>query len=69
LDTNSHPPGSLGRTVHYWSTSYLRIVTDPNTLMTYTTDARRYWYVSAGGADPDGTSTASENTVTTFVYH
>jgi hypothetical protein len=58
-----------GRTVHYWSTSYLRIVTDPNTLMTYETDRRRYWYVSAGGADPNGTSTASESIVTTFLYH
>jgi hypothetical protein len=58
-----------GRTVHYWSTSYLRIVTDPNTLMTYATDARRYWYVSAGSADPNGATTASENIVSTFVYH
>jgi hypothetical protein len=58
-----------GRTVQYWSTSYLRIVTDPNTLMTYATDARRYWYASAGGADPNAAMTASENIVTTFVYH
>jgi tetratricopeptide (TPR) repeat protein len=58
-----------GRTMHYWSTSYLRIVTDPNTLMTYATDRRRYWYVSAGGADPNGTSTGSESIVTTFLYH
>jgi hypothetical protein len=58
-----------GRTVRYWSTSYLRIVTDPNTLMTYATDARRYWYASVGSADPNGTVTASESIVTTFVYH
>jgi tetratricopeptide (TPR) repeat protein len=58
-----------GRTVHYWSTSYLRIVTDPNTLMTYASDARRYWYMSAGSADPDSAMTASESIVTTFVYH
>jgi tetratricopeptide (TPR) repeat protein len=58
-----------GRSVHYWSTSYLRIVTDPNTLMTYATDARRYWYVSAGSADPNGATTASETIVSTFVYH
>jgi tetratricopeptide (TPR) repeat protein len=58
-----------GRTVHYWSTSYLRIVTDPNTLMTYATDARRYWYVSAGSADPNRATTASESIVTTFAYH
>jgi tetratricopeptide (TPR) repeat protein len=58
-----------GRTVHYWATSYLRIVTDPNTLMTYASDARRYWYLSADSADPNGTIAASESIVTTFVYH
>jgi tetratricopeptide (TPR) repeat protein len=58
-----------GRIAHYWSTSYLRIVTDPNTLVTYATDARRYWYVSTGSADPNGTVTASDSIVTTFVYH
>jgi hypothetical protein len=55
--------------VHYWSTSYLRIVTDPNTLMTYASDARRYWYVSAGSADPNGAITASERIVSTFMCH
>jgi hypothetical protein len=58
-----------GRTVHYWSTSYLRIVTDPNTLMTYASDARRYWYLSADSTDPNGTIGTSENIVTTFAYH
>ena len=58
-----------GRAVHYWSTSYLRIVTDPNTLLTYASDARRYWYVSAGSADPNGAITASERIVSTFIYH
>jgi tetratricopeptide (TPR) repeat protein len=67
LTLNVHLP--RGRAVHYWSTSYLRIVTDPNTLMTYATDARRYWYVSAGSADPGGATTASESIVTTLVYH
>ncbi|MGC1524038.1 MAG: hypothetical protein WA803_21040 [Steroidobacteraceae bacterium] len=57
-----------GRAVHYWSTSYLRIVTDPNTLMTYASDARRYWYASAGGTDPNNEVTASESVLTTFVY-
>jgi tetratricopeptide (TPR) repeat protein len=58
-----------GQAVQYWSTSYLRIVTDPNTLMTYASDARRYWYVSAGSADPNGAITASERIVSTFMYH
>jgi|HubBroStandDraft_1064217.scaffolds.fasta_scaffold00254_7 tetratricopeptide (TPR) repeat protein len=56
------------RTLHYWATSYLRIVTDPNTLLTYATDARRYWYASAGSVDPSGASTASESIVSTFLY-
>ncbi len=54
--------------VRYWSTSYLRVVTDPNTLMTYATDARRYWYLSVGSTDPNGKVTASESILTTFVY-
>jgi hypothetical protein len=58
-----------GRAVHYWSTSYLRIVTDPNTLMTYVSDARRYWYLSAGSAEPNGAVTMSESIVSTFMYH
>jgi hypothetical protein len=60
------PPG---RAVHYWSTSYLRIVTEPNTLRTYATDARRYWYLSAGSGDPNGAITASVSIVSTFMYH
>jgi tetratricopeptide (TPR) repeat protein len=58
-----------GQTVHYWSTTYLRIVTDPATLRTYVSDARRYWYLSNGGADPDGAENVSERTVSTFAYH
>jgi hypothetical protein len=67
LTLNLHLPRA--QTVHYWSTSYLRIVTDANTLMTYATDARRYWYASAGSADPNPAVTASESIVTTFVCH
>jgi hypothetical protein len=58
-----------GRAVQYWSTSYLRIVTDPNTLMTHASDARRYWHVSTGSADPSAPITASERIVSTFMYH
>ena len=57
------------RAVHYWSTSYLRIVTDPNSLLTYASEARRYWYVSAGNADPNEAMAAFENIVSTFTYH
>jgi tetratricopeptide (TPR) repeat protein len=44
-------------------------VTDPNTLMTYASAARRYWYLSVGSGDPNGAITASESIVSTFMYH
>jgi hypothetical protein len=37
--------------------------------LTYASDARRYWYVSAGSADPNEAMTASERIVSTFIYH
>lgn len=58
-----------GRALRYWATSYLRIVTDPNTLMTHASDARRYWYSSVGGTDPNSEVTASERVLTTLTYH
>jgi hypothetical protein len=58
-----------GQTVHYWSASYLRIVTDPATLRTYVSDARRYWYLSNGNVDPQGTENVSERVISTFAYH
>jgi tetratricopeptide (TPR) repeat protein len=58
-----------GQTVHYWSASYLRIVTDPATLRIYVSDARRYWYLSNGDVDPQGTENVSERVVSTFAYH
>jgi tetratricopeptide (TPR) repeat protein len=57
-----------GQTVHYWSTAYLRVVTDPNTLMTYASESRRYWYLSID-ADPHGAENVSQRIVSTFAYH
>lgn len=57
-----------GRAVHYWGSTYLRIVTDPNTLMTYVRDARRYWYVSLGDSDPKSVENKSERIVATSTY-
>jgi tetratricopeptide (TPR) repeat protein len=53
---------------HYWSATYLRIVTDPNTLTTYVRDVRRYWYISFSDADPDAVENESERVVSTFSY-
>jgi hypothetical protein len=62
---------TIGRvqTAHYWSTTSLRIVTDPNTLEIYASDARRYWYLSTGQAAPEDLENASEKIVSTFTYH
>jgi tetratricopeptide (TPR) repeat protein len=57
-----------GQAMHYWSTTYLRIVTDPNTLMTYASESRRYWYLSTD-ADPRGAENVSERIVSTFAYY
>jgi tetratricopeptide (TPR) repeat protein len=58
-----------GQTARYWSTTYVRIVADPNTLETYVSDARRYWYLSTGEAEPNDLEQASERIVSTFAYH
>jgi hypothetical protein len=58
-----------GQTADYWSTTYLRIVTDPNTLETQASDSRRYWYLSTGDAEPQDIQNVSERVVSTFAYH
>jgi hypothetical protein len=58
-----------GQTARYWSTTYLRIVVDPNTLETYASEARRYWYLSTGEAEPKDLENVSEKIVSTFAYH
>jgi tetratricopeptide (TPR) repeat protein len=57
-----------GQTARYWSTTYLRIVTDPKTLETYASDLRRYWYLSTGDAAPEDVENVSERIVSTFAY-
>jgi hypothetical protein len=53
---------------HYWSTMYMRIVTEPGTLTTHTYEVRRYWHA----ADPDLSGIKVENhyqrLVATFWY-
>ena len=53
---------------NYWSTTDMRIVTDPNTLETYVYDVRRYWHGSGGALDSDKPENHSERLVSTFTY-
>jgi len=53
---------------NYWSTTDMRIVTDPNTLETYVYDVRRYWHGSGGALVSDKPENHSERLVSTFTY-
>jgi hypothetical protein len=53
---------------NYWSTTDMRIVTDPSTLETYVYDVRRYWHGSGGALDSDKPENHSERLVWTFTY-
>jgi hypothetical protein len=46
-----------------WSVTYMRLVTDPATLQTYTLDQRRHSYWSFGAKDPNQSLTEFERTV------
>ena len=54
--------------VHYWSATYIRIVTDPETLATRVYDVRRYWHLSDKKAVHERVKDHSERIVTTFAY-
>ena len=51
---------SKGKKAHLWSETYMRIVTDPNTLMTRSRDVRHYWHVAYDGADLNEIANQSE---------
>jgi hypothetical protein len=54
---------------HYWSSTYMRIVTDPNTLLIRVRDMRQYWHTSLEGvAGPDGIQNASQRLLATSDY-
>jgi len=53
---------------HYWSSTYMRIVADPNTLTTYVYEARRYWHASGDTLDHEPPDNDSETLVSTFTY-
>lgn len=54
--------------MHYWSTTYIRIVTDPENLQVRVYDVRRYWHASDRHATDETEDNRSERIVTTFTY-
>jgi len=54
--------------LHYWSASYIRIVTDPETLAVRVYDVRRYWHISDKKATQEPVANRFERVVTTFDY-
>jgi hypothetical protein len=60
---------SKEQSVHYWSTTDVRLVTKPDTLLPYIRDARQYWYVAVEGTDKIDPIIESERIVATSLYH
>jgi tetratricopeptide (TPR) repeat protein len=56
-----------GQSVHYWTATDLRIVTDPNVLMSNVCDMRRYWYIAINGAGKRDPIVQSERIVSTAI--
>ena len=54
--------------LRYWSTSSLRLVVKPDTLLPYVSDTRRYWYIAIDGIRSDPVI-SSERIVATSTYH
>jgi hypothetical protein len=50
---------------HYSSATAMRIVADPDTLITHVRDVRNYWHISFDGAAPDAMANQSERLVVT----
>ena len=57
-----------GEEAHYWSATYMRIVTDPNTLMTSVRDVRNYWHTSHEGAVLEEIGNQADRIMTTSIY-
>ena len=54
--------------LRYWSTTSLRLVVKPDTLLPYVGDIRRYWYIAIDGIGNDPVI-SSERIVATSTYH
>ena len=64
-------PSSLSESqapVHYWATTYIRLVTDPETLAVREYEVRRYWHISDKKAVKERAANSSERILTTFTY-
>ena len=55
--------------LHYWSTTDIRLVMRPETLVPYVSDWRRSWYVAIPGSGKDNRIVSSERVVTVSTYH
>jgi tetratricopeptide (TPR) repeat protein len=60
-----HLPDS--KALHHWSTTDLRLVVKPGTLVPYVTDIRRHWYISIDGGRGEPLI-SSERVVTVSTY-
>jgi hypothetical protein len=65
---NQHLAGYPMVQARFWSTTYMRIVTDPDTLTPYVYDERRYWHLSNGLRESDKRANQSERLVSTLTY-
>jgi hypothetical protein len=52
----------------FWSTIYMRIVTDPVTLTPYVYDERRFWHIGGNNSATDKPENQAERLVSTFMY-
>jgi hypothetical protein len=52
----------------FWSTIYMRIVTDPVTLTPYVYDERRFWHIGGDNPGKDKPENQAERLVSTFTY-
>ncbi len=60
-------PGA--QSLHYWSTTDMRLVVRPDTLVPYVSDTRRYWYVALDGGEKGDPVISSESIVAASAYH
>jgi hypothetical protein len=60
---------STPQVLHFRSQTDLRLVIDPETLLTYVCDVKRTWYGALGGTGKDDPLSESVRTVSTFTYH
>ena len=52
----------------FWSTTYMRIVTDPVTLTPYVYDERRFWHIGGDNPGKGKPENRAERLVSTFTY-